>query len=148
MFRAWLAGKIVCPKVHFHFEKDGSLCYDYGKDCINLSDEMWKDDIGFLRNLREMHDCEEWNFVGIAVWSLLHEIGHHFTYDFTDDDMETRVICAMVSKTFARDSAEIQDLYYGIESEYEATEWAIDWVQSHRFLARLINKLLYERRSK
>lgn len=141
-FRVWLAGKLVCPKLKYHYNPKFDACYSIRTTEIFMGDDAWIDDMGFLRHLREVHGCKEWNFVGVSTWALLHEIGHYHTIDYTEDDLATRALCAMVPAATARKSIKIQDMYFGIETEWEATEWAIDWVHKHPCFSRLVNRLL------
>lgn len=140
--RVWLAGKVVCPRLKFKYHKDSGTYYDNIHKSVTLGSNAWEDECGFLRNLREVHGCKEWNDVEIAVWSLLHEIGHYHTFEYTMDDAFTRAFCAIIPLEAAMSDPSIQDMYFEIESEYEATEWAIDWVQKNFWRSRLLNKLL------
>lgn len=142
-FRVWLAGKIVCPKLRFSYFHDGGTYYNNETEEVTLGANAWEDECGFLRNLREVHGCKEWNKVSVATWSLLHEIGHYHTFNyFTEDDLQVRALCALVPLSMAENSVELQDMYFGIGTEWEATEWAIDWVQNNPWRSRLVNKLL------
>ena len=118
--------------------------YDYVQSCIYFNPHDLED-CGFLRHLREVHgftDCDKYS---LLLWTLLHEIGHHFTIDYCEEDeMETRMLCAMCSKEEAEKSTHIQDLYFNLESEWEATEWAIEFVSTNPILCETLSKKLEE----
>jgi hypothetical protein len=134
---AWLFAKIVCPSVKFRYTKD-TCSYDYVQEIVYYNPH--ENAMGFLRNLKEVHKCPL-NY-GLPLWTILHEIGHYHTLDECDDDLETRALCAIIPLDKAKDCDKLQDLYYGIESEWVATEWAIDYAKSHPFICRLFNLVL------
>lgn len=63
------------------------------------------------------------------IISLFHEIGHHFTNDlWTDKEQEDFEI----KKAVLNPNNENDLLtYYWVEDEYKATEWAVNYIQSH-----------------
>ena len=140
--RVWLAGKIVCPRLKFTYHNDSGTYYDNKNKKVTLGLNAWQDECGFLRHLREEHGCKEWNKVNVGVWSLLHEIGHYHTFDYVEDDSFTRAFCAVIPLDVAKEYSKYQDLYFNMESEFEATEWAIEWLHKNPWRSRLVNLLL------
>lgn len=105
--------------------------YDYVESCVYFNPNSLED-CGFLRHLREVHGFTDCDKYPLFFWTLLHEIGHHFTIDYCEEDeTEVRTLCAMCSNEEAEKSVYIQDLYFNLESEWEATEWAIDFVKTN-----------------
>ena len=134
-FLILLFAKIVCPSVHVRIT-DRDSCFDCTEDTIYINPHE-VDDYGFTRHVREVHECGFADEISYALWAVLHEIGHFHTLDFCDDDLTTRAFC-MISPN----NAATQNLYYGIESEWEATEWAIDYAADHRTLCAIFTALL------
>lgn len=103
-------------------------------------------DCGFLRHLRENHKCAECDNYSLTLWSLLHEIGHHFTLDFCEEDeLEIRALCAIISEEVAQKSIPMQDMYFNLESEWEATEWAMRFVARNAETCRALETAFKER---
>lgn len=75
----------------------------------------------------------------LALWTLLHEIGHYNTVDYAEDDLIARAICGLASREEALKDLKLQDIYFNIENEWEATEWAIEWINSHKRIAKILN---------
>ena len=65
---------------------------------------------------------------GVFVLSLLHEVGHYFTIDEVDD-ME--YLKAQDIKAELTDSDEDCKIYFDLADERVATEWAINYINSH-----------------
>ena len=106
--------------------------------------EAAKDEYGFVRNLRERHYYAA-EGLNLKLITLLHEVGHIKTRDYTfesDNDNMNRTLCALTPKEVAMENIELQDLYYALPLEWEATEWAIDWLNRNRLKAKILNKIL------
>lgn len=112
--------------------------YDYAEDKIymNLDGEP---DMGFMRHLLTYH-CNpqerKWAVkIDEILWSLLHEIGHEMTMDFVEEDEKdetTRALCAMTSLEEVKGNIPLQDLYFNLPLEWEATDWAVCWAATHK----------------
>ena len=104
-------------------------------DCTN--DEIHIDfirpvpDFGFFRHLRESHGCELGEALPQIFWVFLHELGHYFTLDYCEeDDRFTREFLKLLDDEQIAVPA-YQDIYFNLESEWEATEWAIGFVEAN-----------------
>lgn len=139
-FLIWLFIKCICPSLKVKFTEEEQTAYDYNEECIyiNLAEDL--DSFGFRRHLREVHGCEMMKEFSGWTWAILHEIGHHFTLDMCEEDeTEMRAICAVIDTD--KLTPEIADMYFNLESEWEATEWAIDFVKSHFGLCKCFTAL-------
>lgn len=108
--------------------------YDDEENAIYLAVENDGEEMGFLRHLREVHNCKFARDFPFCLWTLLHEMGHHFTADEEydeDEDTAVRLVCACVPYEEACNDTALQDLYYNLPSEYMATEWAIGFVSAN-----------------
>lgn len=132
--------KMIAPRVHVRASKD-ITAFDFTTNTLYYNAQNTADSFGFMRHLREEHHADP-KLASPGVWAVLHELGHYFTDDFAEDDLQIRALCAMCDEETARDSKIIQDLYYSIPCEWEATEWAIDWVEAHPRLSSLFSALL------
>lgn len=136
---SWVFVKLVQPQVGVRFCKDGNS-YDHTEEKIYL-DVNDNDDCGFLRHLEEKHGFAEARSYSLLVWTILHEIGHYNTLDeCEEDELLVRGYCAMVDKSDVTEK--VQDLYFDLESEWLATEWAIDYLLDHQKLCRVFSALL------
>lgn len=119
----------ICPEVTLIFNHEDDSYYEYVTDIISVDPEPQADD-GFLRHLAEVHKCGFAYDYPLILWTILHEVGHYYTLEdvICDDEIETRVLCATVPLEVARDNERIRNMYYNLPSEWEATEWAIDFI--------------------
>lgn len=126
---------IVCPQVSVEITKNES-CYDHTTETIYINpDEI--DEYGFMRHVREVHDCDFADDISYCVWAILHEIGHYHTLDdCEEDDLLARSFCMICPNNI-----ETQNLYFGLEAEWEATEWAINYVSDHRTLCNIASHI-------
>lgn len=98
-------------------------------------------DIGFLRHMRECHLWEPQ--FGIVLYSLLHELGHYFMQDsVASNEKEIRAAFSLVPLEVVVNNEKLQDAYYNLESEFEATEWAIEFSRKHKWICKFLNGLL------
>lgn len=75
----------------------------------------------------------------IFLWSLLHEIGHHMTYDeWSDAEFNfNEEIKDAASKILEKENpTEAEDkyahfLYFSAPDEWRATEWAANYMETH-----------------
>ena len=133
----------IDPELVLIFNDVDDAYYAYELGAISI-DPYSTYDAGFLEHLREVHKCEYTDDFPLVLWSLLHEIGHHFTLDDidTDEDLQARVLCSMVSNEVADRVTDVRNLYYNLPSEWVATEWAIDYIADNWELCTEIAKEL------
>ena len=126
------------PRIKLKYDKDKfAFCFTintlyYNFDII---------DMGFLRHMRECHKWEPQ--FSVMLYSLLHELGHYYMQDCIDEnEMETRAYCASLPVECVLKRPDIQDLYFNLESEFEATEWAIQYTIEHNRKCKIFNRLI------
>lgn len=116
----------------------GVGCYfETATNTINI-DYTETDDCGFMRHLKEIHKCNFAYDYSLILWTILHEIGHYETeWELleSDDEAELRFWLSLTSKEKANDII-IQNKYYNLTAEWCATEWAIEWIEENRELAK------------
>lgn len=130
-----LFAKIVCPQIKFHFSNEGS-CFNPNTNCIQFNPT--ENAIGFLRHLTEFHRCDFSNDYSLKVWTILHEIGHYHTFEFSFEDAQMRAFLAFCDGS----SVNIQNAYFNLDTEWKATEWAIDFIDEHSILCKCFSKIL------
>ena len=145
----WLFIKSIVPHMRIVFINEDSA-FEYSTDTVYLN--LNENCNAFMRHLKESHlpqytpICNKhlglYNF-NKTIWQILHEIGHYFTLDYCkNDDKAERAICALIDKDTAENSETIQDLYFNLGKEWEATECAIHYANTHYRKCSLFNKLL------
>ena len=130
--------KLINPKIKLKYnENDFAFCFTnntlyYSWDLV---------DMGFLRHMRECHEWEPQ--FSEMLYSILHELGHYYTQDCIDsNELEIRSICALTPVEEMLVNEELQNLYFNLDSEFEATEWAIDFSCRHRVFCKIFDSLL------
>lgn len=139
MFRYTIVTKIVAPRLKIRYDDNEQTCYDCNEECLIIGNDFYSDGCGFMRHLREVHGYINADQYSLALWTLLHEIGHYYTIDYAEDNLIVRAICRLTSYEEASKNPKLQDIYYNIENEWEATEWAIKWIDSHKKIAKILN---------
>jgi hypothetical protein len=136
--------KSIAPEVDVVYEPDSFTCFDHDLEAVVIGNDFQLDDRGFMRHIVETHDFAQAYDYSLAFWSILHELGHYFTGDdgwVDEEEANQYLVCSLVPSEIA-DDPKIQDLYFNIPSEYEATEWAIDWIKANPELATRFNNML------
>ena len=108
--------------------EEGSMFIYYPEERIiqisNVVDEVELEGNKFL----EKYLYEEFNFYiqrdKMFIFSLLHEIGHYFTFDMNNYDN----YCKMLKTIPDDDYLE----YRKIPEEYEADKWAIEFIKNNK----------------
>ena len=104
------------------------------------------DDCGFMRHLKEFHNCDWADEFGLPLWAILHEIGHWDNEGFIENSEEEDNLIfwlSLTSQKFAHDT-EIQNKYFNITEEFYATEWAKDWIEENWDRAKEIAQKIEE----
>ncbi len=117
--------KIVCPEATLIFTKCQPNNYDFINDRIYFN-PFDKNDCGFLDHIYKNHHCRFCYQFSLNLWTILHEIGHCKTNDIIDFDEE--------------DEQNIN--YFDRDDEWQATEWAINFVKNHYAICLFINSVL------
>lgn len=136
----WIAAKCIAPKVKFSFEDDVNSYYNADLDSINISIKDAEDSEDFLAHVRQYHDFHETQLAQPLVWVMLHEIGHYYTVVEDDDEDRLRTLLSLAFDTI--DEADRRVLYYNLPNEWEATEWAINYIKKHRVFVKILNWLV------
>jgi hypothetical protein len=130
--------KTINPRIKIKYDEDMfAFCFTnntlyYNFDII---------DMGFLRHMRECHKWEPQ--FSVMLYSLLHELGHYYMQDCIDEnELEIRSMCALLPVETVLENIEIQNTYFNLESEFEATEWAIEYSVNHRKFCKIFDHLL------
>jgi len=127
------------PEVEATEDKTDSTFYDCEEERINIGYE--EDDCGFMEHIVRKHKYPEAYDFSLELWTILHEIGHYETPDVEESDREydIRLACACIPKT---NDKKVTDRYFNLSREWAATEWAIDYVEEHKALCKMFDKLL------
>ena len=150
----WLFIKSINPHLKVVFTDEESS-FEWSTDTVYLNLNENVD--GFMRHLNKVHliqyyqDNAMFNMnlglhdINKTIWQVLHEIGHYYTLDFIDeseDEQAERALCALIDKDTAENNEKIQDIYFNLEKEWQATEWAIRYVDKHFTKCKFFNKFL------
>lgn len=122
----WILIKSVAPVVHVMFSD--SCWYGVNKNskpgiCINVNDR----NPAFMKHIKKTHKFKKAYRYHETLWTVLHELGHHFTLDY----------CKPAKKEPKTNKA-----YFNTEVEWAATEWAIKFVKHHKKLCKFLSFLM------
>lgn len=79
------------------------------------------------------------------LFSLLHEIGHHYTFGYlTDEDLQYEVFCRKILENSDKSANEINEAYFNLPAEKLATQWAINFMSEHPHWCRKMNRKIYK----
>lgn len=100
------------------------------------------EDDTFIQHIKNSHGFKNVNKYACPIWTTLHEIGHLRTNDDVEDDPDTRNFCQYAYDNGILDYDQINSLYYDMPDEWAATEWAIEFVKSHKILCKIFTYLI------
>lgn len=131
----------IDPQIKVTFAREKMWANIENKE-INI-DVTDNEDMGFRKHIYNGHKFKDVNKYSLLMWSILHEIGHIKTPK-AKDDMHARTLCAMVSEETARKDISIQNLYFNIPCEWQATEWAINFIKRNQKFVKKFDKKFYK----
>lgn len=86
-----------------------------------------EEDKGFLQHIYSVHGFADAYSYSELFWSVLHEVGHYCT----ENCLETHK---------GSDNSVYE--YYEQDVEWNATEWAIDYILCHQKLSNFLSKFI------
>ena len=124
------------PEIEVYFNDEEPTYFDSEDNFINLGYDFHagSEDCGFRAHIVRKHGFPAAFDYPIEVWSILHELGHFMTIDdveLTEEEVLARMICKDKTVEEVAASIELQDLYFDLPLEWEATEWAIDFITTN-----------------
>lgn len=138
--------KSIAPKIKVYFNPLDDCHYRQIDEAvnINLSQASNEEDGGFRTHLALVHKCHFVNEISLPLWSILHELGHHFTADVDLDEkidlFQQRVQLSAMQEHLTDE--EMSNAYFNLADEWEATEWAIDYIKKHPIKCLIFGDLL------
>lgn len=76
------------------------------------------------------------------TFCILHEIGHHYTLrNFTEEEIDNEIIIRKLLSFCEKDPKEINDAYFNLPIEEEATKWALEYMVNHVSWVNRVNRL-------
>ena len=126
-----------CEKFGCTAEIGAEFCYYHSDETVNYSlivvdesDKAWKEYVKKKFNFR---------ITNIFMFSLLHEIGHHFTMDKFSPlyQRKENAVVGKIERDLAKSNDEILDKelrlkYFDLPMEKSATKWAVKYYRTHR----------------
>ena len=132
------------------FVEDGAVLLPFNFD--NLHPTIAVGTFHFMRHLATAHHQINAYKYSSHFWSVLHEVGHIYTtrFDIPSEglnqyrEMQKGGGCNAEADRLGlvETDYEFQALYFNTIFEYEATEWAIRWVEEHPKEAKYWSKKL------
>ena len=139
---------LLCAFAKLVLGREGRVFFTRDYQSFSVVDDKWivinpyegEPDDDFIAHIREQHGFKRANEISLPVWTILHEIGHIRTDDFVESNDEMRTILQMCYD-YGGDYKKINSMYYDLPDEWEATEWAIQFVKRHFRLCQLISRI-------
>ena len=131
--------RLIDKKIKITFED--TYCWaERDNHAINIAPSDFRSitDFGFVRHIKTNHSFNKIDNYSLAMISILHEIGHLYTNG--KDDLEMRSFLAMVSPEIAAKNINIQNKYFNIPCEWQATEWAINFIKRNQKFVKKFDK--------
>lgn len=111
-----------------YYHSDETVCYSLA--VVEESDKTWKEYVKDTFNFR---------ITNIFMFSLLHEIGHHFTMDKFSPIYQRKedAVVRKIEKNLSKSDDEVLDKklrlqYFDLPMEKVATKWAVKYYRTHR----------------
>ena len=144
MFGIKMIVKLLAPKVRVKIDTTDSTCFDFEHRNLIVGYDFDEDNYGFTYHLKNTHKCRYAYKISHRLWAVLHELGHYYTEQGIEDSeqyQQVRAICMLVGDEVVRKDRKVQAMYFNLPSEWAATEWAINWVKTHKWQAVFFNFL-------
>jgi len=141
MNRFKVAARIVDRHLPVVESTPESIYYDAERKVLVVGEYHDPNDYGFMRHLMNVHRCKVADKYGYNLWHLLHEIGHYAIEEKYGDNLQERIYFKENFRYLNR-NIPLQNEFYNMRVEWEATEWAIKWVEANPKKAALLNKML------
>lgn len=79
------------------------------------------------------------------LFSLLHEIGHHYTMEnLTDEELNYEAFCRQALNFSEESDNRKNEAYFSLPSEIIATQWAIDFMKNYPHWCKKMTKRIYK----
>lgn len=79
------------------------------------------------------------------LFSLLHEVGHHFTLcELTDEDITEEMVLRTILEISDLSTEEVNEAYFNLNAELLATEWALDFMANNVEWCKSANRKVYQ----
>ena len=123
-----------CGYDDIRVKEDTDFCYyptsqiiGYSFLCSKQSNDLF---LEFIQGLNPLVTFD------IFLWSFLHELGHHETYDDLEDEeiMYSYDMKALINAAYVNDKEHIAMLskdYFNLPDEYAATMWAVNFANKN-----------------
>lgn len=144
-FIATLFIKTINPfiKVNPYYGEGSAYSFTDKTIHLNLRETNGEDE--FLHHLVVEHKCSFANEFPLELWTILHELGHHYTEDDVRNpevDYLARVAINNADPSSYASNQEVANAYFNLESEWKATEWAIRYAKKHPLKCLIFGDLL------
>lgn len=100
----------------------------------------------FLNHIEKRHNFKKARKYCPFLWTVLHEIGHikvdgeQYIEGDAYEEALIKVLCSIADNEKEWNEAAV--LHFEMKGEWEATDWAIDFVERHPLLSYMLNYLL------
>ena len=143
MFKYKLAVKLIERHLPVEIAEWGSesIYYDTNSKIMVIGKYFDPNDYGFMRHLGSVHKFVDADKYSYTLWHLLHEIGHFKTEEKYGNNLAVRQYFKENAKLMLRNT-HLQNSFHNLRVEWEATEWAINWVKEHPKKAKILNLLV------
>ena len=106
------------------------FAYTPNNETITYTMYIYDNDLNFVKLVNRKYSC---NIQPLYfIFCLLHEIGHHMTFEnLTAEDIQNDLICRQVIIPNIEDEERQGQAYINLFAERLATEWALNYIQTH-----------------
>ena len=120
----------------------GVMSYDDNDNCIYVGRVYDNEcDYDFIKCLRGLGLAVDFDCITL---SILHELGHWFTYnDFTDRQIDIYAN-AVERISNIEDSEKRNKKYWELRVEYVANVWAVEFANEHKKEVQALEDMIYE----
>lgn len=121
-------------------EKSNSFTHGDKVLNINFNELQTEEFQFFIDHLIEKHKFENAKEFNPVTLTILHEMGHYFNKDIVNNWIDMIII------SLIEDPRERQYEYFNTKDEWEATEWAINFIKTNYAIVKLFEEKLLTNR--
>lgn len=143
MLRYKIAMRLIEKRLPVRVVEFGSesIYYDCNSKVLVVGMYFDPNDYGFVRHVGSAHkfmDAEKYSY---GLWHILHEVGHFEIEGKYGNNLVERQYFKENAKLMLRNTY-LQNEFHNCRVEWEATEWAINWIKKHPKKAKILNLLV------
>jgi len=136
-----LAVRIICPHIKLKVDSSDITCFEFETNTIFIGYDI-NDYDSFMNHIKYIHNCQIADKYSPILWTYLHEVGHYKTRKKFTLKEKKRFYIKDDFYDLVFDTKERDEFLFNVAGEWEATEWAINYLKKYKMKGKFLNWLV------